>query len=198
MPDDRFDNLLTRLERGDGAAAADVHRRYVRRLIALAQRQFEPWIRAKADHEDVVQSAFKSFFARFERGEFILSDWDDLWSLLAVITVRKCRRRQAALRRGRRDAAREVALKDGGSDEACFSEVPDRGPTPDEAAILAELLECWLQNLTAGERAVTELGLQGLSTPQIAARLKRTERTVRRIHTSARDRLGMLLEEVGG
>jgi RNA polymerase sigma-70 factor, ECF subfamily len=189
-----FDALMARLQSGDDQAAAEVYRRFVRRLVGLACRQFEPWTRAKADHEDVVQSAFKSFFARFDRGEFVLSDWDDLWSLLVVITLRKCRRRQNALRRGRRDAAREVALIDGVNDEERAWEPSDREPTPDEAVMLTELLDIWLRGMTAGERAVTELGLQGLSTPQIAERLKRTERTVRRIHASARDRLGTLLE----
>jgi RNA polymerase sigma factor (sigma-70 family) len=189
-----FDALLAGLQSGDGQAAAAVHRRFVRRLVALACRQFEPWTRAKADHKDVVQSAFKSFFARFERGEFVLSDWDDLWNLLVVITLRKCRRRQIALRRGRRNVAREVALVPGVNNEEQAWEPPDREPTPDEAVMLSELLEHWLLGMSAGERAVTELGLQGLSTPQIAQRLRRTERTVRRIHATARQRLGTLLE----
>jgi DNA-directed RNA polymerase specialized sigma24 family protein len=73
-------------------------------------------------------------------------------------------------------------------------EPPDREPTPDEAVMLSELLEHWLLGMSSGERAVTELGLQGLSTPQIAQRLRRTERTVRRIHATARQRLGMLLD----
>jgi RNA polymerase sigma-70 factor (ECF subfamily) len=192
-----FGRLMGRLQSGDDQAAAEVYRRFVRRLIALACRQFEPWTRAKADHEDVVQSAFKSFFARFDRGEFVLSDWDDLWNLLVVITVRKCRRRQVALRRGRRDAAREVTLVSRSNDDERPWEAADREPSPDEAAMLAELLQQWLRGMSPGERAVTELGLQGLSTPQIAERLKRTERTVRRIHASARDRLDSLLEVEG-
>jgi RNA polymerase sigma-70 factor (ECF subfamily) len=189
-----FNALISRLQSGDDRAAAELYRRFVGRLVALACRRFEPWTRAKADHEDVVQSAFKSFFARFDRGEFVLSDWDDLWNLLVVITLRKCRRRQIALRRGRRDAAREVALINGVSDDERAWEPLDRKPTPDEAVMLTELLELWLRGMTTSERAVTELGLQGLSTPQIAERLGRTERTVRRIHASARVQLGSLLE----
>jgi RNA polymerase sigma-70 factor (ECF subfamily) len=197
MSSDPFDDLMARLRSGDGAAAAEVHRRFVRRLVALARRQFEPWVRAKADHEGVVQSAFKSVFARLERGEFVLDDWDDLWSLLTMITVRKCRRRKVALRARRRDAAREVAAPRSASDEEWTGgwEAPDREPTPAEAAILTETLEGWLLGLSARERAIVELGLEGCSTEAIAARLGRTERTVRRAYHYARERLYALLAD---
>jgi RNA polymerase sigma-70 factor (ECF subfamily) len=197
MASELFDDVMVRLRSGDGAAAADVHRRFVRRLVALAQRQFEPWVRAKADHEDVVQSAFKSVFARLERGEFALDDWDDLWSLLTMITVRKCRRRRAALRARRRDVAREVA----GLQSACGEpwdggwEAPDREPTPAEAAMMTETLEGWLLGLSSRERAIVELGLEGCTTQEIAERLGRTERTVRRAHHYARERLCALLAD---
>ena len=43
-----------------------------------------------ADEEDVALSAFESFYQRAERGQFPqLNDRDDLWQLLAVVTVRK-------------------------------------------------------------------------------------------------------------
>jgi RNA polymerase sigma-70 factor (ECF subfamily) len=195
MPGGTFDDLMVRLRSGDGAAAADVHRRFVRRLVALARRQFEPWVRAKADHEDVVQSAFKSVFARLERGEFALEDWDDLWSLLTMITVRKCRRRRAALRAARRDAAREVTAPQcarRGEAEGGW-EAPDREPTPAEAVMMAETLESWLLGLSPKQRIIVELGLEGYSTQAIAERLGRTERTVRRSYHYARERLCALL-----
>jgi RNA polymerase sigma-70 factor (ECF subfamily) len=188
-------DLMARLCRGDERAAAEVHERFMQRLVALAWRQFEASVRARADHEDVVQSVFKSFFARCERGEFACETWDDIWHLLALITVRKCGRRRASLRAGRRDVARER----GGvpaSEEWPSSrtwEVPDREPTPAEAAVLAETLRRWLCGLDPRERAVTELGLQGCSTPEIARRLDRTERTVRRIHRHACEKLETLL-----
>ena len=47
-------------------------------------------LRAKVDPEDVLQSVCESFFRRHAEGEFSLKDWDSLWALLAVITLRKC------------------------------------------------------------------------------------------------------------
>src|SRR5207245_2221645 len=80
------------------------------------------------------------------------------------------------LRAGRRDAAREVVAPAGGGAEP----PPDRDPTPAEAAALVETLERWLRGLSPGERTITELGLQGYAAPDIAERLGRTERSVRR------------------
>ena len=187
LPSDTFADLMVRLRFGDDDAAAEVHRRFVRRLVALACRQFDPWLRPGADHEDVVQSVFKSFFARCERGEFALEGWGGLWGLLAVITVRKCGRRRAALRAGRRDAAREIAWPaDGG-------EAVDREPTPEEAAMLAETVQQWLGAMDPSERGIVESGLQGYSDPEIADHLRRSERTVRRIRRRAEDRLCHLI-----
>lgn len=75
--EDSFDELMARLKAGDEAAETLVFRRYVRRLIALAGRQFEADLRDKADVEGVVQSVCKSFFLRQRRGEFDIDDWDD-------------------------------------------------------------------------------------------------------------------------
>src|SRR4051812_22143542 len=101
---DSFEDLMARLRTGDTEAAAGVHRRFVRRLDGLAWNRFDAAIRTRADHEGAVQSAFRSFFSRYGRGEFDPEDWDALWHLLALITVRKCNRRRGALRALRRGA----------------------------------------------------------------------------------------------
>lgn len=181
------EDLSARLREGDDRAAEAIHRRYVHRLVVLASRQFDPWLRSRADHEDVVQSVFKSFFARSARAEFDFQSWDSVWTILALITVRKCRRRSAELRAGRRDAAREVEVRD-------WEWVGRRDPTPDEAAVLSETLASWLAAMPPVERAVVQLEMQGLSTSEIARQIERTERTVRRNQQSARERLHTLLE----
>src|SRR3954469_3145914 len=91
-PDPRpsFAGLLAQLRAGDEQAAREIHRRYTPRLVALAQRQFTPALLRRVDPESVVQSVYKSFFRRGGAGEFDFGDWDDLWGLLACITLRKC------------------------------------------------------------------------------------------------------------
>src|SRR3954453_3443865 len=109
--DDSFAQLMIRLKAGDEAAASEVFGRFIRRLIVLASHQFDSWLRHRVDVEGVVQSAYKSFFAGQGEGRFELADWDGLWALLAVITMRKCYRRSDFLRAERRVAAREVSYR---------------------------------------------------------------------------------------
>src|SRR6267142_1718348 len=81
---------VTALKGGDTAAAAALWERYHRQLVALARRKLDSSRRRAADEEDVVQSAFHSFFLGVARGRFPqLNDRDNLWRLLVVITARK-------------------------------------------------------------------------------------------------------------
>jgi RNA polymerase sigma-70 factor (ECF subfamily) len=186
--DDSFGRILQGLRGGDEDAAGAVYERFVRRLVALAARQFDDRLRGNADPEDVVQSAFRTAFRRIEQGEYDLGDWGALWGLLATITVRKCGRRRAYLRAGRRDAGREPAAARHEVFDP-WQDVADREPTPEEAAMLAETVREWLAGLGPGERSVIQLGLQGEPDPEIARRLLRTERSVRRLRLRAEDRL---------
>src|SRR5262245_24152666 len=81
---------VTALKGGDLAAAQPLWERYYRRLVALARQRLQSARRRVADEEDVVQSAFHSFFEGVARGRFPqLGDRDNLWRLLVVITARK-------------------------------------------------------------------------------------------------------------
>jgi RNA polymerase sigma-70 factor (ECF subfamily) len=185
---DRFSDVLECLRAGDDDAATAVHGRFVRRLVALAQRRCYSWTKADRDCEDLVQSAFKSFFLRCGRGEFRLDSWEEAWRLLVVITLRKCGVRQKYLCADRRNAARVTAPS--------RREFADRQPTAEEAAMLVETVDRWLIEMQPLDREIVELGLQGLSSGQIAENLKRSERTVRRVRRHVEDRLKELI--VGG
>ena len=64
--------------------------RYFQRLVRLAGARLPAHCRRSFDEEDVALSAFQSFCERAGRGQFPqLDDRDDLWRLLATITVRK-------------------------------------------------------------------------------------------------------------
>src|SRR5215813_14084043 len=81
---------VTALKGGDLAAAQPLWERYHRRLVSLARQRLQCARRRQADEEDVVQSAFHSFFQGVARGRFPqLQDRDNLWRLLVVITARK-------------------------------------------------------------------------------------------------------------
>jgi len=108
MPaDDAFRVLIARLRSGEDAAAREVFERFAGRLIGLARGHFNQILARKVDPEDVVQSAFKSFFVRHREGKLEVGDSDGLWNLLTLITLRKCADRVEYFRADRRDAARD-------------------------------------------------------------------------------------------
>src|SRR5262245_19251821 len=74
----------------NGEAARALFERFTRRLIGLARSQFDARLRHKIDPEDIVQSAYKSFFLRYGEGALAAEGWDGLWGLLTLITLRKC------------------------------------------------------------------------------------------------------------
>jgi RNA polymerase sigma-70 factor (ECF subfamily) len=184
---DSFAEFLTRLQSRDDDAAHELFRRFAHQLIALARRRLDAGLRHKVDPEDVVQSAYKSFFVRYGTGNFDAVNWDSLWGLLTLITVRKCAERAAYHRAACRDAGREAAAP--AADDAAWPEPFGREPTPLEAAVLSETVEQLLTGLDEDERPVLELSLQGYTTREISEQLGRAERTVRLLRECVRHRL---------
>jgi RNA polymerase sigma-70 factor (ECF subfamily) len=191
---DSFAEFLARLQAKDNAAAAELFQRFAQRLIALARSRLDPGLRHKVDPEEVVQSAYKSFFHRYGAGSVQAVSWDSLWGLLTLITVRKCAERVAYYRAECRDAARERPAPPG-KDGAAWAEPFGREPTPLEAAELSETVERLFAALDADERPVLELSLQGYTTREISERLGRAERTVRLLREGVRKRLQRMQRE---
>jgi RNA polymerase sigma-70 factor, ECF subfamily len=182
-----FAALMGRLRSGEDAAAQEVFQRFVRQLVALARRQVALRLAHRMDPEDVVQSAFKSFFVRHRAGKLEAENWNGLWNLLTLITLRKCADRVAYLRAERRDVGREVHAAEGR--EPPWQQAPDREPRPQEAAILAETVELLWRSVQDDERPVLELSLQGWTAVEISLRLGRALRSVQRLRERIRKRL---------
>jgi RNA polymerase sigma-70 factor (ECF subfamily) len=196
-PRDSCTELIARLQDGAHEAAQAVFHRFARQLMALARRQLNQKLRGKVDAEDVVQSAYKSFFIRFRAGQVEASTWQGLWTLLALITLRKCADRLEYFRADRRDVRREVNPAADEDRSARWLEAIDREPTPLEAAVLAETVERLLREARPEERPVVELSLQGYTAQEISERLGRAERTVRRLRQDTRERLVRMQREDG-
>jgi RNA polymerase sigma-70 factor (ECF subfamily) len=192
--DDAFDVLMVQLRAGDEAASALVFRRFVGKLVTLAGCQFQVGLRDRADVEGVVQSVYRSFFARNARGEFDLADWDALWGLLAVIALRKCDKRRDYLRAAVRDPGREVGAYAGNGSSGAWEPI-DREPTPPEAAALAETVEGLLRDLEGNDRAIACRFLQGYTAEEIAGELGCSGRTARRLRWRLKHRLRRLQAE---
>jgi RNA polymerase sigma-70 factor (ECF subfamily) len=193
--DDSFDGIINRLRSRDDSAAAAVFHRFAHRLIALARKRLDETARRKEDPEDVVQSVFRSFFARFDDNQFEFASWDSLWTVLTLMTVRKCANRMEYLHAACRDVRREVSRESFPASPATW-EMLATDPTPSQAAVLTEIMEQLMQGLAAPDRDIISLQLQGYTIPEMSAHTGRSERTVSRILERARKRLcRMRIEE---
>jgi RNA polymerase sigma-70 factor (ECF subfamily) len=182
MSQDRpFDELMARLRAGDDRAAAQVFHRFAHRLIALAQSRLDRAIRQKVDPEDVLQSVFQSFFRRHAEGQFELENWESLWSLLTVFTLRKCGHRVEHFRAARRDVRRETEPVTPPDESTASWVALARDPLPAEAAMLTETVEELLRGLGERDRHIVVLSLQGRTVPEISAQVGYAERTVQRV-----------------
>jgi RNA polymerase sigma-70 factor (ECF subfamily) len=192
---DSFADLMVRLQHGDQAASSEIFDRFARRLIGLARSRLDERLRQKVDPEDVMQSAFKSFFRVHADGKLDLENWDSLWALLTVITLRKCGHRVEYFRAACRDVAREVTPRPSEDDSVQSFQAIARDPTPSDAAMLAETVEQVLRELGEREREVVTLSLQGYSATEISEHVGRTERTVHRVLKRVRERLEKMQAE---
>jgi RNA polymerase sigma-70 factor (ECF subfamily) len=194
-PELPFAALVARLQIDDADAACLVVELYARRLVALAASRLPHTLSAKLDPEDVVQSVFKSFFARHAGGQFSLDNWDSLWTLLTVLTVRKCGHRVRHFRAARRDVRREVAGTAGPDRPESLCDPPAAEPTPAETVMLAETLADLLRDLDPSQRAVVQLRLEGHTFEEISRLACCTERTAYRVLEKVRARLESLCAE---
>lgn len=166
-------------------AAREIFRSFAVRLVGLARLRLDARLRGKEDPEDVVQSVFRTFFRRHSEGQFRFDDWDDLWTVLALITSRKCINRVAHFRAQRRDFRKELDAEEDASGWQALA----REPTPEEAVLLEEAVTHLLGQLGERERAIVVLALDGYSVAEIAERLGRTNRTVQRVLKCVRESL---------
>jgi DNA-directed RNA polymerase specialized sigma24 family protein len=159
--------LMARWCDGDQQAAQAIFRRYAHRLRALAQRRLSGRLGRHLDADDIVQSAYQSFFAGARAGRYALRRRGDLW----------------------RHIGRERSFGSSSSLAKLPARLPGAGPSPSQAAQLSETRERILRGLRPAQRRIVELRLDGFEIDEIASQVKRSERTVRRVLDGVKDRL---------
>lgn len=169
--------IFASVVRGSDEAAAELFHRYLKRLSQLARSRLAPRVARRVDPEDIVMSAYRSFFVGAREGRFDIERSGDLWALLTTITLRKLYRTSSHHSAAKRDASSEAELSD---DFDVDRWLTSREPAPDEAIALAEEVEAVLKELPPVDRRVLELRLQGELIEEIAEETGTSERTVRR------------------
>lgn len=184
-------HLLERWKAGDEEAADEIFQRYLTRLVGLARNRLSDRMRRRVDAEDVVQSAFRSFFRHAKGGRYELGRSGDLWRLLAAITVNKTLGQVEFHQAAKRAINHEEAMPDSGASSWLPPAAITHQPTVEESLALADELESFMRTLEPIERQVLELRLQDRNTGDIADEIERSTRTVRRVL----DRLKSALSE---
>jgi RNA polymerase sigma-70 factor (ECF subfamily) len=181
MADEESGDLVARCRKGDQQAAADLFRRYASRLLALARNHVSSKLKRRIDPEDVVQSAYRSFFSNIREGRYDLERGGDLWRLLVRITLHKLSTQVRRHSRQKRSVQQEVGFGSEDSLLGISAGLASHEPSPEQAVALADHLEQIMRRLQPTERRVLELRLQGHKLEEIAGQLQRSERTIRRI-----------------
>jgi DNA-directed RNA polymerase specialized sigma24 family protein len=179
---------ITQLQAGNHDAAQPLWERYFPQLVRLARAKLQGVPRREADEEDVALSAFASFCRGAQEHRFPrLSDRDNLWPLLVVITARKASDRAVHVRGPKQGGGRvrgDSALMPSPSSsqtDAGFDQIVGTEPTPAFAAEVAEQFQRLLSLLDDDEqRSLVLLKLEGYTNQEIAGKLGCALRTVER------------------
>lgn len=188
MSDDQhLTTWIGRLKEGDMDAAQVLWEAYFEKLLRLARRRLDNLPRRVYDEEDVVLSAFNSFYDGVANNRFPkLEDSDDLWKLLVTITARKVhaqRRRQFAAKRGRGRTRGESVFQPAcdHDEHVGIGQVIGEEPTPEFAASVSEMLDKLMEEL--GDRRLQDIAvkkMEGYTNEEIAEVLHCATRTVER------------------
>lgn len=168
---DNSQQLLRDYQTGKPAAAREIYERYAVRLIAVARAMLASSLRRRIDPEDVVQSAYRSFFVKAREGKYQLHASGDLWHLLIAITRHKVLN----------EVERQTAAKRAPQREQPPADVAGEELDPPIVALIAEELQQAIQKLPAEERRLLELRLQDASIDEMAAAIGKSPRTIRRM-----------------
>jgi RNA polymerase sigma-70 factor (ECF subfamily) len=172
---ERSADLIARWQGGDQTAADELFGRYTEQLVALARDRLSTKLSGRLDPEDVVQSAYRSFFAH--AGSYVIERSGDLWRLLAAITLHKLHHQVDHHTAAKRSVARERPLGNGTNQFVPIA----RAPSPSEAVALIDEVEQLLRQLNPLHRRMLELRLQGYRIAEIANNTDRSERLVRKV-----------------
>ena len=170
---------------------ADIQRlwdRYFERLVRLAAARLPGHCRRAFDEEDVAISAFQSFCDRAGQGQFPqLNGRDDLWRLLATLTVRKAvfmMRHQTRQKRGGGRVLGESVFQAWSGQTASgggLAEVLSKDPTADDAARFADAFDHLISKLTDPTlKTIAMHKLKGHTVEEVGAALGTSRRTIDR------------------
>lgn len=185
LSDDGFEALLARIAKGSDAAMWELLDRYSRNILRAVRRRLAPNIRSKIDPEDIVQSVWKSFLRKRSQFELFTTS-EGFIAYLVKMAQLKVFETHRHFKREAYDVHREETIEgplvDLRREPHIQSPLVDRkGGAPSS---LVRARDNWERALAKeGDLAqqVIQMRLQRLTQDQIAAQLKISKSSVRRI-----------------
>ncbi len=182
MPEDQSVTWwIENLKEGDEAAAQSLWQRYFGRLVGLARQRLGDGQRRVQDEQDIAIGVFKSLCERAEKGGLAgVESRDDLWRLLATITVRKAAAQVRDANRQKRGGG--LVRGDSVCGEECgLDAFAGTEPSPDLLYQLAEEHHRLLDALDDDTlRNIALWKMEGWTGQEIAGKLGITRRSVER------------------
>lgn len=181
-------DLLEAFRSGQMDASTRLYMKYADRLIGMTARKSSSELAAKVDPEDIVQSVFRTFFRRVEKGQYDVPEGEDIWKLLLVITLNKIRAVVAFNRAAKRDMRRTKS-------DAMVEDAVAQADNKDEIALAT--LRIVIDELLADQIEVNQIiirqRIEGYDILEIAKNVNRSKRTVERVLQGFRARLSQLI-----
>ncbi|MEI7854003.1 MAG: ECF-type sigma factor [Planctomycetota bacterium] len=163
--------------------------RLLKRLVPFALTKIDKLLVSKLDPEDIVQSVFRNFFTALQKGNFKPASWEEMWYLLAKMTIWKCNSKRDFYLSQARDVRIERPFddKDDLSTDSLFL---------DEKLILEESLELVMIKLEDENRKkVFCLILQGQSPAEIAEEFGVSKKTIERFKNDIKEILTLEINQ---
>jgi len=163
--------------------------RLLKRLVPFALTKIDKLLVSKLDPEDIVQSVFRNFFTALQKGNFKPASWEEMWYLLAKMTIWKCNSKRDFYLSQARDVRIERPFddKDDLSTGSLFL---------DEKLILEESLELVMIKLQdENKKKVFCLILQGQSPSEIAEEFGVSKKTIERFKNDIKEILTLEINQ---
>jgi RNA polymerase sigma factor (sigma-70 family) len=167
------------MKSGDTVAAEKIWERYSPRLAQLARKRLPSWLRGEVDGDDVANNALCCLISGLRKGRFSdLRDREDLWALLACMTVRRAINEIKRLTRQKRPPP--------GARIPLDKSLVAPGLAPDLAVMAAEQFESLVERLGRKDEILKKIALwkfEGYTNEQIARRVGCScQRVTRKLH----------------
>lgn len=187
-----FSELMHRVRRGDAdalQAVMDGYGQAIRREVRFTL--LDTRLRRFVGDSDVYQSVVIRFFAGMREGSFRIESPVDLVRLLKGITRTRIAELVRFWHAQRRDLSRTT-----NDDALLFSNASDKGQSPDEVLVRAEMSAAIQRRLTPRDLEILRLRDDGLSWTGISAQLNGVSgEAVRKQHMRAMSRIAAEIKE---